>query len=138
MKQSAFGLRWRSAAVFDLQDIINAQLNLGEAMGSMVYSGGEIRVLLSIDSTPICRASATRADVFVDVFGSDAASTGSNWASWWAMDGGDDQLPLQSLDRVAHLTEQVDAAQQNMYHVHKCLRRPNLPTQNLGMRLVFF
>jgi hypothetical protein len=34
------------------------------------------------------------------------------------MDGGDDRLPLQTLDRCAKLTRQVEHVQRNMHHVH--------------------
>ena len=134
IKQPVGGLRWRSASVFDLQDVVSFQLQIGEQLNTLQYTDGVIRVLLSIDSTPIWRASATRADIFVDCFGSNGeyqrsleyvskdsaiVGKGTNWATWWAMDGGDDRLPLHTLDRLAQLSAQVDVVQRNMFHMHK-------------------
>ena len=45
------------------------QLQLGEAAETLKYNNGVIKILISVDATPIWRASVTRADVYVDVHG---------------------------------------------------------------------
>ena len=53
-------------------------------------------------------ASATRCDVFVDLWGDRGAHhDGQAWASWWVFDGGDDMAHVQRMDAVGKLNDQV-------------------------------
>ena len=54
------------------------------------------------------KASSTRADVWVNVWGgAKYASKVKLWASWFCMDGGDEQAFLRSLDISANLNQEV-------------------------------
>ena len=62
-------MRWRGAAYANLHDIISHQFLIGEHLGVMGYRDGVIKVVISVDATPIWKASCTRADVYVDLWG---------------------------------------------------------------------
>ena len=60
--------------------------------------------------TSLWKASSTRADVWVNVWGRGGAKYASKvklWASWFCMDGGDEQAFLRSLDISANLNQEV-------------------------------
>ena len=65
-------------------------------------------VVIAVDVTSLWKASSTRADVWVNVWeGAKYASKGKLWASWFCMDGGDEQAFLRSLDISANLNQEV-------------------------------
>ena len=79
----------------ELHQLVQFQLQLGESARTLVYKDGIIKVVISVDSTPIWRASATRADIFVDVYG-DLAEVQQSikrlidcWVQWQECELGD-------------------------------------------------
>ena len=64
---------------------------------------------ISVDATSLWKASSTRADVWVYAWGGGAkyASKVKLWASWFCMDGGDEQAFLRSLDIPVNLNQEV-------------------------------
>ena len=78
-----------------------------ELSGNPPPSGVAI-VVISVDATSLWKASSTRADVWVNVWGgAKYASKVKLWASWFCMDGGDEQAFLRSLDISANLNQEV-------------------------------
>ena len=66
-------------------------------------------VVICCDATVFHNASATRCDVFVDLWEDGGAHhDGQAWASWWVFDGGDDMAHLQRMDAVGKLNDQVE------------------------------
>ena len=81
-----------------------------ELLGNPPYSGVAI-VIISVDATSLWKASSTCADVWVNVWGGGGAKYASKvklWASWFCMDGGDEQAFLRSLDISANLNQEVE------------------------------
>ena len=69
-----------------------------ELLGNPPTSGVAI-VVISVDATSLWKASSTRADVWVNVWGgAKYASKVKPSATWFCMDGGDEQAFLRSLD----------------------------------------
>ena len=67
-----------------------------------------LAVVICCDATVFHNASATRCDVFVDLWEDRGAHhDGQAWASWWVFDGGDDMAHLQRMDVVGKLNDQV-------------------------------
>ena len=79
-----------------------------ELLGTPPPSGIAI-VVISADATSLCKASSTRADVWVNVWGGGAkyASKVKLLASWFCMDGGHEQAFFRSLDISANLNQEV-------------------------------
>ena len=79
----------------------------GRVIGKPPPSGVAI-IVISVDATSLWKASSTRADVWVNVWGgAKYASKVKLWASWFCMDGGDEQAFLRSLDISANLNQEV-------------------------------
>lgn len=98
--------------------VVDTQVQIIECGTGFKYTNGSIRVLISVDSTPVWRSSATRADIFVESgYDFAAVGKGKNWATWFVLDGGDDVAPLRAMDLVGQLTEQVRKVQ-NKTHLH--------------------
>lgn len=113
------GAKWRAASFADLNMVVSTQVAIAEKEGMMRYMDGKIRVIISVDSTPIWHASATRGDIYVDCSGDLVkVGQGRRWATWFAMDGGDDCAPLRALDREGQLSRQVQEVQNAMVHLH--------------------
>ncbi len=69
---------------------------------------GKIHGIISVDSTPIWPASATRGDIYVHCSGDLVKfGQGIRWATWFAMDGGYDCAPLRALGREGQISRQV-------------------------------
>ena len=67
-----------------------------------------LAVAICCDATVLHTASATRCDVFVDLWEDRGAHhDGQAWASWWVLDGGDDMALLQRMHAVGKLNDQV-------------------------------
>ena len=81
---------------------------MARVIGKPPPSGVAI-VVLSVDATSLWKASSTRADVWVNVWGGGAkyALKVKLWASWFCMDGGDEQAFLRSPDISANLNQEV-------------------------------
>ena len=82
-----------------------------ESLANPTPSGVAI-VVISVDATSLWKASKTRADVWVNIWGGGGggakyASKVKLWASWFCMDGGDEQASLRSLDISANLNQEV-------------------------------
>lgn len=107
----------RSAASSKLRDIVVTHVTIAEGLGvgPPLGVGNRIRVLVCVDATPFFKASATRADVFVDVWG-DISVVGQQdrWSTWFAVDGGDDAKCVRAIDRVAKLNNQVIDLEDNV------------------------
>ena len=91
-----------------LQSIVQNAISMARVIGKPPPSGVAI-VVISSDATSLWKASSTRADVWVNVWGGGAkyASKVKLWASWFCMDGGDEQAFLRSLDISANLNQEV-------------------------------
>ena len=100
--------RHRAAAHVPLQSIVQNAISMARVIGKPPPSGVAI-VVISVDATSLWKASSTRADVWVNVWGEGAkyASKVKLWASWFCMDGGDEQAFLRSLDISAKLNQEV-------------------------------
>ena len=80
---------------------------MARVIGKPPPSGVAI-VVISVHATSLWKASSTRADVWVNVWGgAKYASKVKLWASWFCMDGGDEQAFLTSLDIWANLNQEV-------------------------------
>ena len=85
-----------------------------ELLGNPPPSGVAI-VVISVDATFLWKASSTRADVWVNVWGgAKYASKVKLWASWFCMDGGDEQAFLRSLDISANLNQEVKDVEEDV------------------------
>lgn len=108
------------------------------------FSTSPMRVIVSVDATPFFRASATRADVWVDCWGSlalmlvltscnffypqqifhciqwHAPSAGdpATWATWFIMDGSDTTSALKGVDRAGLLNDQVAHLQDHVANAY--------------------
>ena len=99
--------RNRAAAHVPLQSIVQNAISMARVIGKPSPSGVAI-VVISVDATSLWKASSTRADVWVNVWGgAKYASKVKLWASWFCMDGGDEQAFLRSLDISANLNQEV-------------------------------
>ena len=88
--------RNRAAAHDPLQSIVKNAISMARVIGKTPPSGVAIVVIL-VDATSLGKASSTRADVWVNVWGgAKYASKVKPWASWFCMDGGDEQAFLRS------------------------------------------
>ena len=103
----------RVAAVADLKAIIDTMIDCARlerqlrAEGDIRRDGG-VLVIIAYDGCPFHKTSATRCDVYVDVWANPAAPALSrSWATWWVFDGADDAKHLTRMDTVAGLTAQV-------------------------------
>lgn len=102
----------RSAAQVNLCDLVRVQLEIAKAGGGCQFRSNPVWVILCADATPLWRSSATRCDVFVDVWGGvEYAGEFGRWATWWVLDGADDAPLLRKLQDVANLNGQVDDLQ---------------------------
>ena len=82
-------------------------ISMARVIGKPPPSGVAI-VVISVEATSLWKASSTRADVGVNVWGgAKYASKVKLWASWFCMDGGDEQAFLRSLDISAYLNQEV-------------------------------
>ena len=83
--------RNRAAAHVPLQSIVQNAISMARVIGKPPPSGVAI-IVISVDATSLWKASSTRADVWVNVWGGARyASKVKLWASWFCMDGGDEQ-----------------------------------------------
>ena len=102
--------RNRAAAHVPLQSIVQNAIPMAQVIGKPPPSGVAI-VVISVDATSLWKASSTRADVWVNVWGGGGgakyASKVKLWASWFCMDGGHEQAFLRSLDISAYLNQEV-------------------------------
>ena len=101
--------RNRAAAHVPLQPIVYNAIYIAGVIGKPPPSGVAI-VVISLDATSLWKASSTRADVWVNVWGGGGAkyaSKGKLWASWFCMDGGDEHAFVRSLDISANLNQEV-------------------------------
>ena len=99
--------RNRAAAHVPLQSIVQNAISMARVIGKPPPSGVAI-VVISVEATSLWKASSTRADVGVNVWGgAKYASKVKLWASWFCMDGGDEQVFLRSLDISAYLNQEV-------------------------------
>ena len=100
-------VRNRAAAHVPLQSIVQNAISMARVIGKPPPSGVAI-VVIAVDATSLWKASSTRADVWVNVWGgAKYASKVKLWASWFCMDGGDEQAFLRSLDISANLNQEV-------------------------------
>ena len=97
----------RNRAAAHVQSIVQNAISMARVIGKPPPSGVAI-VVISVDATSLWKASSTRADVWVNVWGgAKYASKVKLWASWFCMDGGDEQAFLRSLDISANLNQEV-------------------------------
>ena len=106
-------VRKKAGAIVRLRKIILAHIAVAEKLGGVVLSprariDRKIWVILCADATPLWKSSATRCDVYVDIWGPPScASQAGRWSTWWAVDGGDDAHTLRMMDWHAQLNAQV-------------------------------
>ena len=100
--------RNRAAAHVPLPSIVHTAISILRVIGKPPPSGVAI-VVISVDATSLWKASSTRADVWLNVWGGGAkyASKVKLWASWFCMHGGDEQAFLRSLDISVKLNQEV-------------------------------
>ena len=79
-----------AAAHVHLQSIVHNAISMARVIAKP-HSSGVAIVVISSDATSLWKASSTRADVWVNVWGGAThASKVKLWASWFCMDGGDE------------------------------------------------
>ena len=77
--------RDRAAAKVSLKDVVYAIIEIAKAAGQLQVLADPIKVIVATDAAPPWKSSATRADVFVDVWGSPkAAGNLALWGPWMA------------------------------------------------------
>jgi hypothetical protein len=103
----------RVAAVADLSAIVDTMVACARLEGCIrpereIRRDGGVLVIIAYDGTPFHKTSATRCDVYVDVWADPSAPARSrSWATWWVFDGADDAKRLSRMDTVGRLTSQV-------------------------------
>ena len=100
----------RTCGVVEFHDIITTMVACAHAEDSIrkYEESTHLAVVIRSDATIFHNASATRCDVFVDLWEDRGAHhDGQAWASWWVFDGGDDMAHLQRMDAVGKLNDQV-------------------------------
>ena len=108
----------RVGAVADLRTIVQTMVQCARLEGQVraeadIRQDGGVLVIIAYDATPFHKTSATRCDVYVDVWANPAAPALSrSWATWWVFDGADDAKHLSRMDTVAKLTAQVRSLEQ--------------------------
>ena len=83
----------RTCGVVELHDIVTTMVACAHAEDSIrkYEENTYLAVVICSDATVFHNASATRCDVFVDLWEDRGAHhDGQAWASWWVFDGGDD------------------------------------------------
>ena len=109
--------RNRAAAHVPLQLIVHNAIYMARVVGKPPPSGVAI-VVISVDVTSLWKASSTRGDVWINVWGGGGAKYASGvklWASWFCMDGGDEEAFLRSLDISANLNEEVRDVEEDLF-----------------------
>ena len=104
--------RERCGSVVNLTDLVNTRIRLALAEKQLQITTPALRVIISVDATSLWRTSATRCDVYVDLY-ADKAKAGlpGSWSTWFVFDGADDADPLRIADRVAGLNAMVQKLQ---------------------------
>ena len=100
----------QTGGLVDMSDIVTTMVACTHAENGIWKYEGNIYLAVVICSDPpvFQNASATRYDVFVDLWGDRGAHHDDQaWASWWAFDGGDDVVHLQRMDAPGKLNYQV-------------------------------
>ena len=103
--------RDRAAAKVSLKDVVSTiiMIEIAEAPGQLQVPADPIKVIVATHAAPLWKSSATRANVFVDVWGGpEAAGNPALWGTWWAMDGPDDIAYLQAMDYCGRLNEEIE------------------------------
>ena len=109
--------RDRAAAKVSLKDVVYTIIEIAKGAGRLQVPADPIKVIVGTDEAPLCKSSATRADVFVDVWaGPEAARNPALWGTWWAMDGPDDIAYLQAMNYCGRLSEEIEG-QEGVTHV---------------------
>jgi hypothetical protein len=106
--------RERCGSVVELADLVATRIRLAVAQRRLQITTPALRVIVSVDATSLWRTSATRCDVYVDVY-ADKSKAGlpENWATWFVFDGGDDADPLRIADREGKLNLMVESLQRD-------------------------
>ena len=127
----------RAFACARLVDVVRAAVRVAQAergpdvvLAGSLSRTGQVYVVISVDATPLWNVSATRCDVFVDVWGRvEDAGKPRNWSTWFIAHGGDDQSALRQLNieaklntQVAELVDPANPAQVGLDHIPRCLR----------------
>ena len=101
--------RDRAAAKVPLKDVVYTIIEIAKAAGQLQVPADPIKVRVATDAAPLWKSSATRADVFVDVWGGPkAAGNPALWGTWWAMDGPDDIVYLQAMHYSGRLNKEIE------------------------------
>ena len=83
-------------------------IEIAKAAGQLQVPADPIKVIVATDAAPLWKNSATKPDVFVDVWGGpEAAGNPALWGTWWAMDGPDDIAFLQAMYYCGRLNEEI-------------------------------
>jgi hypothetical protein len=101
----------RVACGVPLREVVDAQLELARLEGGVQCKGKDIWIVVCPDGTPFWRASATRCDVYVDIWDRNTyapAGLPRRWSVWWIMDGDDDTEGILEVDRRLDLNGQVE------------------------------
>ena len=111
------GTKRRLGAFLSLTELVQHQVALAKKAGVLTVPSGwrRIPVIICVDTCPLWRTPATRADVFVGVWpgGPRAAGVPPNWATWWVMAGADDRAWLCGMDAAAGWNSQVEYLEAN-------------------------
>ena len=106
--------RNRVAAHVPSQSIVNNAIFVPRVLGKPSLRSVAI-VVISVDATSLWKASSTRADVWVNVWGwPKYAPKVKLWASWFCKDGGDEQAFFRSLDVSANLNQEVQDVEEDI------------------------
>ena len=93
----------RTGAVCDLKQVVDTMVQCAKREDSMRLSCSEdgcVLVVVAFDATPFHQASATRCDVYVDVWRDEGASALPRcWGTWWVCVGVMEQMtpPISSV-----------------------------------------
>ena len=112
MVVSTVAKRDRAAAKVSLKDVVYTIIQIAKAAIQLQVPADPIKVIVGTYAAPLWRSCATRADIFVDVWGGpQAAGNPALWGTWRAMDGADDMAYLPAMDYCGRLNEEIEGLQ---------------------------
>ena len=96
--------------------------------------------MVAVDKTTLWDISASWADVYADIWSDDGASRAHpRWATWWLTDTAGTQRNSHTIDSVANLLEQVEAAEHDcsLFYQNSIIRFKTCLTSDGAFMLCF-
>ena len=97
-----------------LESILNYMVECAQREKSIRAADPDpyVALVIASDATQFQKASSTRCDMFLDIWGDEGAHhVGRAWASWWVFDRGDDTPHLQRMAAIGRLNHQIKEVQ---------------------------